>query len=792
MECETLVEAKAMIECVECHYNSVCKLPGCSSEHPHGFTCRNCRDRNAAYGQMNDAVLCGILNKFENSNLICSVDIRTSTNDSYYEMYGVRVIGNKILVPKHFVTKYLETKAKDPVTTMIVKYIHGEADNIKTVDKFTCSAIHDVALLEISVSNQSIDTTKYMPKTMYIPNHKVLVRMQPNGKPGGYNLAEGVTNNTGPIKVQGNPEVDVVGVLMSSHAGMCGLPYFLKDKTSGSMRFVGIHIAGSASKSVGATISVPQLICKETIDKLLKQLAGETPIKILDLMENSAYEGKYAGSVCVSGRFANSISRNSRLVTTEGFYVDNELPYELTTGTPDFSNEALDKGIQSGMGPDVYEYPSLLRQKVIEEMVQYYNNFESTYSGTRPILSIDEGINGVVEGDGRMPFFSRMDPSTSLGFLLRDESVGKTRYIKYDGLNCEVDPFIYEIVNDRLAKARKNMASPVVWIDSMKDERRPIEKVKEKKTRIFSTGMFDHNICVRMYFGAFLIHVSENHMDKNVSVGINLDNKRNSTTFYTLLERFGSHWIAGDYSAYDKTLPYAACMAAIEVINKWYNDSDEDKRVRRVLAAGLFSGFRLAGSNLYRADHGMPSGTPLTAVGNSVINSFLMRCVFALANHIHGTGDLLLYDQHVIERYYGDDNLLRVTAKAGQFFNLATISMYMKVSFGMTYTNADKSEITEYFTPEERVTYLKRRFERRGPDVFAVMPLEGLRQMVLWSKHDVTDHEFHGVLRCFCYFMSRWKKEVYDEEINYLKTKLPKKFNLMDYDEACSIIDAMD
>jgi hypothetical protein len=355
-----------------------------------------------------------------------------------------------------------------------------------------------------------------------------------------------------------------------------------------------------------------------------------------------------------------------------------------------------------------------------------------------------------------------------------------------------VDPFIKYIVTDRLEKAKKGIVSPVVWIDTMKDERRSFAKVAAKKTRIFSTGMFDHNICGRMYFGAFMMHVTQNHDIGNISVGINIDNVRNSTAFYKQLKGFGSHWIAGDYSAYDKRLPYSACMAGIEVINRWYNDCAENQLVRRVLAEGLFAGFRLAGRHLYKADHGMPSGTPLTAIGNSVINSFLMRCVFKLANYLHEPNELINFDGNVREKYYGDDNLLRVSNRAGRFFNLHTISELMTECFGMTYTNADKSEIIDNFTPEDKVSYLKRFFHERHGEIFAAMPMKDLTQMILWHRQGCTPGEYHGSLRCFCLFLSRHPKEVYDKEIEHLRLKLDKRFPLLSYEVACDLVDATD
>ena len=51
---------------------------------------------------------------------------------------------------------------------------------------------------------------------------------------------------------------------------------------------------------------------------------------------------------------------------------------------------------------------------------------------------------------------------------------------------------VRQAVQERIDLARKGIRKPTVWIDTLKDERRPIEKVDQLKTRVFSNGPMDN------------------------------------------------------------------------------------------------------------------------------------------------------------------------------------------------------------------------------------------------------------------------------------------------------------
>jgi hypothetical protein len=147
------------------------------------------------------------------------------------------------------------------------------------------------------------------------------------------------------------------------------------------------------------------------------------------------------------------------------------------------------------------------------------------------------------------------------------------------------------------------------------------------------------------------------------------------------------------------------------------------------------------------------------------------------------------YDDNVMARYYGDDNLLRISSKCSEFFNLKSISEMMKICFGMEYTNADKSEISTLVTPLADVTYLKRTFEHRGGMYYGKLPLASISQIVLFKQKGSTADEFQTNLYSFCLLLSRWDKDTYIKYIDQLKLHLDQRFVLKTYEDCCDVLD---
>ena len=67
---------------------------------------------------------------------------------------------------------------------------------------------------------------------------------------------------------------------------------------------------------------------------------------------------------------------------------------------------------------------------------------------------------------------------------------------------------------------RRGIVQEYVFMDTLKDETRPLPKVMEKKTRVFAAAPMDFIIVFRMYFLDFLVFMMRNRIENESAVGI--------------------------------------------------------------------------------------------------------------------------------------------------------------------------------------------------------------------------------------------------------------------------------
>jgi len=241
----------------------------------------------------------------------------------------------------------------------------------------------------------------------------------------------------------------------------------------------------------------------------------------------------------------------------------------------------------------------------------------------------------------------------------------------------------------RLEKlAKRGVRIPFIWTDTFKDERRPIAKVDELKTRVFAAGPMDYLILFRMYFLGFMANIMENRVSNEQSIGTNpfsSDWKKTATK----LSRFGDKVFAGDFSTFDGTLNSCIMSSFVDVINEWYDDSEENKTLRRVLFLDIFNSIHLCEDMFYSSTHSQPSGNPITTVLNSFYNSVSMRIAFYRCQKAAGvTG--VSFDDVVSMVSYGDDNVINFSDSIVDWFNQLDVTEAY-ATFGMIYTDEAKT-----------------------------------------------------------------------------------------------------
>nr|DAZ87871.1 TPA_asm: hypothetical protein [Dugejap virus 3] len=367
----------------------------------------------------------------------------------------------------------------------------------------------------------------------------------------------------------------------------------------------------------------------------------------------------------------------------------------------------------------------------VTDLSNTINSLKSPYKN-RKQLNLHENVNGI-DGDD---YICSLNFQSSVGFpwpqKLKKLGSKKERYFTGEIGNKVPLPQITQALEEMEEKCSKRIVPFVMFHDSLKDERRPLAKVLAGKTRIFSVPPVEFTLLVRKHFLNFVAHLMHNHITSEVSVGLNVHSDE-WKIFFEHAKSVGHNWIAGDYGGYDKRLPYQVCMAALRVVDEFY--ADQCGVIRRSLGEAMFSSVHFANRVVYQTHHGMPSGVPITAVFNSVVNSLLFRLAFIEISVQAGKSlpeTLGFLREGIAIRTYGDDHLVRVHRDC-DYFNMVTVSKYFE-SKGLEYTTTTKAEVEEKYVAEEDLSYLKRKFVYRNGICCAPLEMQSIQEMINWIR----------------------------------------------------------
>nr|DAZ87925.1 TPA_asm: hypothetical protein [Phagomor virus 6] len=518
--------------------------------------------------------------------------------------------------------------------------------------------------------------------------------------------------------------------------GDCGAPVFYVNRAF-SRKILGIHVAGSTGRGMS------NIITQEYLEQTLERFKRLTKAQ-------ADFEGAYDSSrliregdvVTLLGRVECGLGKPGNDLTA---FVPSLIHDDVSPHTtkpcmlrPCGDLDPLRMGIAKSFKPDV-SFPSWMLEAATADVVASVRTLQSEYSRVG-LLTDQQNING----DFVLRRIEGLNLNSSSGYPWNLFALdGKKRFFHGDDHDLVMGPLLKRTVTNREEALKQGIIPQFIVTDTLKDERRPIAKVDSGKTRVFSAGPLDMTILVRKYYGSFVAHLMDNCILGECSVGLNVHGD-DWGLMYEHLKSVGDHWIAGDYAAFDKRLPYQIMMAVCDVANSWYNDDPINQKVREGLMVAMASSTHLADHTVYEVHHGMPSGVPITAVGNSVANSIMFRIAFIdIATELFGKVKALQlfsdFNKFVRLVAYGDDHILRVSESV-KWFNMISISKFY-ARYGMEYTTTSKFAATEEFVSDTDLQYLCRKFVRRDGRYWAPLDMNTIYEMLNWTrKSALGDH----------------------------------------------------
>lgn len=304
----------------------------------------------------------------------------------------------------------------------------------------------------------------------------------------------------------------------------------------------------------------------------------------------------------------------------------------------------------------------------------------------------------------------------------------------------------------------------VTCMSFLKDERRPIDRVRSGKTRLISASGLAFTLVCRKYTMGFVNFLTRGRITNGVAVGVNPF----SDEWTALAMRHGSDMrgvlkglaVAGDYSSYDKDITPQDISDFGDILDVYYDDDERSRTIRRSILNEIANSRHMVNGLIIEWLGSNTSGNPITTPLNSVINQVKIRSAIAKkhaeANRLELSRELFSQLFHGPRRLfevttYGDDNMatsLYPHLSSVSWFSQSAIAEALLELFGMKYTDESKGkrDFTE-LRPLTEISFLKRGFSfgslvpDRSLSWIAPLDIETLYTSLMWTKkrdHDLS------------------------------------------------------
>nr|ABI93979.1 polyprotein [Foot-and-mouth disease virus Asia 1] len=568
------------------------------------------------------------------------------------------VFGTAYLVPRHlFAEKYDKIMLDGRAMTDSDYRVFEFEIKVKGQDMLS-----DAALMVLHRGNRVRDITKHFRDTARMKKGTPVVGVINNADVGRLIFSgEALTYKDIVVCMDGDTMPGLFAYRAATKAGYCGGAVLAKD---GADTFiVGTHSAG------GNGVGYCSCVSRSMLQRMKAHIDPEPH-----------HEGLIVDTRDVEERV--HVMRKTKLAPTVAHGVFNPEfgPAALSNKDPRLNEGVvLDEVIFSKHKGDTKmsaEDKALYRRCAAD----YASRLHSVLGTANAPLSIYEAIKGV---DG----LDAMEPDTAPGLPWALQ--GKRRGALIDFENGTVGPEV-EAALKLMEKREYKFACQTF----LKDEIRPMEKVRAGKTRIVDVLPVEHILYTRMMIGRFCAQMHSNNGPQiGSAVGCNPD---------VDWQRFGTHFAQYrnvwdvDYSAFDANHCSDAMNIMFEEVFRTefgFHPNAEWILKTLVNTEHAYENKRIT------VEGGMPSGCSATSIINTILNNIYV--LYALRRHYEGV-ELDTYTMIS----YGDD----IVVASDYDLDFEALKPHFK-SLGQTITPADKSDkgfVLGHSIAD--VTFLKRHF----------------------------------------------------------------------------------
>lgn len=553
---------------------------------------------------------------------------------------------------------------------------------------------------------------------------------------------------------------------LNNEAGDCVLPYFTYD-TKVQEKLFGIHVAGRDGDCFVAPLY------KEDVTAFSKR-GGKYEF---------AHFGRHDRKADVQGlfpdiRFTSEPGSHEKFHAPKGTYKIGEIDTPMfIPGKTNFEATTLQKGIHVNGVHIVNPYPLLKKPvhlamfKTDKGYISPLKKALSRYSTrkTYPLRAAYKNPNifkgceypgmdefeirpltmeEAVIGNGR-----DIDPislATSPGLPFVDKGIKLSTLVKRDieAKTVAIDPRLSGFVQEYITTTEQEFSYMPAWCnDILKDETRPIARVDNGDTRLFSNMNKAHMIYSKMYIGMLkdvLMNVSKHKLDSDFATGIDPNSAHWRAMYIKLMAGKNRKLTAMDTPSFDISFltEFKWCMieyfwkrCGLEgskselTVNQW----NWKCHIAAVVCSTLNS-VHFTGHVVYLVE-GMPSGAWATTFFNTLLSSASFRAAWNVICERSGNTDKIdEYDTFVKSYFQGDDNISGIDSVNASFYNQLSIRQTLLELNGWDLSNPDKSAVTQKYIDMDEAVFLQRRYRVIGSHIFCPLEEKSITSMVHWVE----------------------------------------------------------
>ncbi|APG79029.1 hypothetical protein 1 [Changjiang picorna-like virus 13] len=523
--------------------------------------------------------------------------------------------------------------------------------------------------------------------------------------------------------------------------GDCGSVLLSIDPRFTRPTIIGIHTAGNRNQRGHQKTALGTYIERSHIEKLRKQLPSLLKQEVF-VVDDVTIEGFAGIRAAVQPRVPNE-TKIFKSVLASDLWGQTTKPANLKPflGLDGFKDPA--KIARMGyshsevfIDSEVLDTSHVLVSELVLKKVH-------SQPWEPRIFSFEEAVLGVPGVD----FVESVNRSTSPGYpyVLENRQKGKTAWFgngQEINIGTKAAKEFKSKVLEIISKAREGIRCEHVFVDYLKDERRPIEKVDQGKTRQFMACGMDYLVCVKMYFGDFIRSICQNKIQNGIAVGINPFSEWDTLVAY-LNDTPSKKFTAGDYSKFDARIPVSIAYAVLDIVEQfYYNSTDEDRKIRQILWLEIVNSMHISQGVIYEFCGGNPSGQPMTSIFNSIANLEMLAYV-GLNNYIRYSSEFDFADVFRRTKFsvFGDDNVIAYEPSDKDIFGQRNLEKHAFEDLGMTYTNESKNDDLVEDRNITEVSFLKRGFRKDHGIWMCPLQEDVLKETLSWERQGSTETE---------------------------------------------------